>query len=305
MSDIITYDELENKLAFFNKMYDIVRLVDPVNKKILEYRSTSSVKNNEFCYAYWSNNKICDNCISIRAHLENKCYQKLEQSSDAIMMVTAFPVENSDKPIVLELLKNATETMMIGTGTYSEGRLLYNFVSELNDLAIKDDLTGIYNRRFVNERLPADIVRATLKKMPLSIAFLDIDNFKEVNDTYGHILGDEVIAKVSNILMNCIGSDSDWVARYGGDEFIICFNDTTGIEAHRIAETIRRRISELKVSPKENISITVSLGVYTMEDSALTAEELISLADKRMYEAKQKGRNRTIMTMNNSDTSQL
>ncbi len=71
MSNIITYDELENKLAFFNKMYDIVRLVDPINKKVLEYRSVSSIEVNEFCYAYWSNNKICDNCISIRAHLEN------------------------------------------------------------------------------------------------------------------------------------------------------------------------------------------------------------------------------------------
>ncbi len=298
MSSIITYEELKNKLTFFNKMYDIVRIVDPIKKKVLEYRSGSSVEMNELCYAYWSNDKICDNCISIRAYLENKCYQKLEQAADAIMMVTAYPVENSDRPIVLELLKDATDTMMIGTGTYAEGRLLSNLVSELNDLAIKDELTEIYNRRFVNERLPADIVKATLAKLPLSVIFLDIDNLKEVNDTYGHKLGDEVITKVANILKKCIHVDAHWAARYGGDEFLICLNGTSGLEAYNTAETIREKVSELKVTSDEKIKVTASLGVYTMEDSALTAEEIISLADKRMYKAKQKGRNRTIMEKN-------
>ncbi len=296
MSDSIMLDKLENNLAFFSKMYDAVRLVDPVDKKVIEYRGGCRGESDEVCHAYWSGGEICDNCISVRAYLGDKCFLKLEQSPDAIMMVTALPVEGADKPTVLELIKNTTETMMIGDGTYTDGRMLHNLVSDLNDLAIKDELTGIYNRRYVDERLPADIAKAILETLPLSIVFLDIDNFKEINDTYGHVLGDKALKDVTKAILHCIRTDTDWVARYGGDEFLICLYNTPDDKAYRITERIRSKISGLVISQDEKINITASLGVSTMKNSPLTAGELISLADSRMYEAKQSGKNRIVST---------
>ncbi|MHC1771195.1 MAG: GGDEF domain-containing protein [Flexilinea sp.] len=295
MPDNITLENLENNLAFFNKMYDVVRLVDPVDKKVIEYQGNSRSETDEICYLYWKNGEICDNCISVRAHLSNKCFVKLEQASDAIMMVTAFSVENADTPTVIELLKNATDTMLIGSsGNYSDGRLMRNVVTEINDLVIKDELTGLYNRRYVDERLPVDIVRATLGKLPLSVIFMDIDNLKEINDTYGHVYGDKTFDEVTRTLLHCIRTDNDWAARYGGDEFLICLNNTSGEAAYQIAERIRCGIAGIEaLYQNKRIYTTVSIGIYTMYDEKMTAEELISLADQRMYKAKKNGKNRS------------
>jgi two-component system cell cycle response regulator len=99
MSNKITLSGLEKNLAFFRKMYDAVRIVDPVNKRVLECRGYSINQTNEICYDYWKSGKICDNCISVRAYHGKKSYIKLEQNPDTIMMVTALPVETAEPPV--------------------------------------------------------------------------------------------------------------------------------------------------------------------------------------------------------------
>ncbi len=290
MSDSITIERLEKNLELFEKMYDAVRLVDPVKKVVLEYRGRERTETEAVCHDYWKNGKICDNCISIRAHLGSKCFMKLEQSDSAIMMVTALPMENTKDPTVLELLKNASDTMLLGHGEYSEGRMLSTAWMELNDIVVKDDLTGLYNRRFINERLPADILKTVLEGESLSVLFADVDNLKQINDTYGHSVGDLVLTRVARALQECIRSNNDWAARYGGDEFVICLNNTNESSANHIIERIYGRIADIKVSADHRTTITasLSLGAYTMRDNALTANEIIGLADQRMYAQKQK-----------------
>ncbi len=295
MSENITLNNLKEDLTFFNKMYDIVRLVDPINKCVLEYSEQISCKTDDVCYNYWKNGKICDNCISVRAYYNNNSFIKLEYKPEDIMMVTAIPMEADGLPVVLELLKNATDSIMIGLGEYKEGQLLKDFASNFNDMVIKDKLTQLYNRRFIDERLPADIVDATIKNIPLSIIFFDVDDLKFINDKYGHSVGDMVIKEVGNTVKNNIRADKDWAARYGGDEFLICLTNSTYDEAYNIAERIRKNIEKISVS-NQNISIkfTISLGIYTMHGLKLTAEEIINLADEDMYKAKRSGKNNTI-----------
>ncbi|MDF2568101.1 MAG: hypothetical protein K0R90_1557 [Oscillospiraceae bacterium] len=295
LSENISLSKLEENLTFFRKMYDAVRLVDPINKRVMEYNGDKKRETDSICYDYWSKGKICDNCISVRAHLTNKCYLKLEQSGDVIMMVTAMPVENTDRPIIIELLKNATESMMFGTGEYSGGHLMKNVITEISDKIIKDELTGLYNRRYIDERLPADIVRSAMEEVPISVIFMDVDNLKEINDVYGHIYGDKTIVEVTNIIPNYINNDSDWAARYGGDEFVICLNNTTNKQAYKIAEGIRRNIAEMEIQfDNKTIRTTASLGIYTTNEESLTAEEILTLADYKMYEAKQSGKNASV-----------
>lgn len=292
MSQNITLNELEKHLSFFRKMYDVARLVDPVQKRVVDRRDYRTGEEQDICHAYLESSRICDNCISVRAYHNHNCYLKMEQLPEAIMMVAAFPIDNAGQPMVLELLKNATDTMMIGHGVYDEGYFLTNFVSELNDLVIKDELTGIYNRRFANERLPSDLTWSSLENQPLSVLFLDVDNLKLINDSYGHSVGDKVLVEVASALRDCIRSDSDWAARYGGDEFLICLNRTPQSEACNVAERIRQKISRLSIPQgDEDIRITASLGVHTTEDGLLTAEQLIDLTDRGMLRAKQKGGN--------------
>lgn len=289
MPDGVTMEKLENNLAFFRKMYDVVRLVDPLHKVVVEYKGCDREKTDETCFEYWKSGNICSNCISVRCHFENKCFMKLEQSDAAIMMVTALPIENADKPTVIELLKNATDTMLIGSGVYTDGHMMKNIVAEINALAVKDELTGLFNRRYIHERLAADVVKAALEERPLSVIFLDIDNLKLLNDALGHRFGDEVLVNVANVLMSCADGNSDWVARYGGDEFLICLNNTPEESAGQTMQRIHDRIDSLELAfGGEPMRISASMGAYTMLGEANTPDEIIALADKRMYEAKWK-----------------
>ena len=287
MIQSLTLESLKGHLDFFNTMYDAVRLVDPVIKTVIEVRGNDKFQTDEPCFHYWKDGKICDNCISIRAHIAHQCYMKLEQAPDTIIMVTALPIEEAERPIVLELLKNASDTMLIGQGVYANGRLMKDVVIELNDLIVKDELTGLYNRRYVDERLPVDIIKATYSNLPLSLAFLDVDNLKKINDIYGHTAGDKIISAVANAMSSCVRAGTDWVARYGGDEFVICLNNTSFEKASLVLERIRAKILEIDIPQHEEIISSVSYGIYTMHQEQLTAEALIALADERMYQAKQ------------------
>jgi two-component system cell cycle response regulator len=296
MPTTITLEGIEENLAFFRKMYDAVRTVDPVRKRVMEYRECVAADTGEICHDYWENHRICDNCISIRAYQHNKSFIKLEQHPERIMLVTAIPVQtpNTSAPIILELLKNATDSMMLGCGNYNEGQLLHGFVSKVNDMVVRDALTNLYNRRFIDERLPADIVRTTLEGSPLSVIFMDIDNLKSINDTYGHPVGDEALKKVGHTIESSIRTQGDWAGRYGGDEFLVCLPKTGHDTAYQIAERIRCNVEKVFVETQDaHIPLTLSLGLHTMQQEKLTAEEITLLADRKMYNAKKAGKNRT------------
>ncbi|NLF34954.1 MAG: GGDEF domain-containing protein [Clostridiales bacterium] len=286
----ISLDKLEEHLVFLNKMYDAVRLVDPIQKRVLECRNQAIGKTSELCYDYWKSGAICDNCISVRAHHDNISYMKIEQNANVIMVVTALPVDTAEQPVILELLKDVTDSMVIGTGDYNIGQAVNHLVYDLNSMAVKDHLTGVHNRRFVDDRLPVDIIRATVAQQPLSIIFIDIDNMKIINDTYGHPAGDIALKEVAAAMTHCIRTDVDWVARFGGDEFVVCLNNTDYEGACYIAERLRSGIGAIEMSAQGvDIAIGVSLGVQTMVEP-VTAEELLRVADEKMYKAKKNGK---------------
>ena len=203
------------------------------------------------------------------------------------MLVTAIPVVNARSPVVLELLKNATDTMLIGSGEYNEGKLLHHFVREINDMLVRDSLTSLYNRRFVDERLPVDVIDATLRRLPLSVCFIDLDRFKSLNDLYGHEAGDRAIKAVGDVIAKHIRSEQDWAARLGGDEFLLCFHNTDEKRAEAITRRIRNAIEKIPTDfQMAAIRLSISFGIETMTETPLTAEELIDHADKKMYQAK-------------------
>ena len=156
----------------------------------------------------------------------------------------------------------------------------------LQELAIKDGLTNLYNHKHVHEILDANIKLSKRYSRSLSLIMLDIDNFKRVNDTYGHQFGDEVLAQVAKTIKSTV-RESDVVGRYGGEEFIIVLPETDANEALVLAERIRKEIESFKY--KDNISITVSGGISKLKENA---EQLIYDADKLLYKAKHTGKNR-------------
>ena len=170
---------------------------------------------------------------------------------------------------------------------------------EIRILSITDPLTGSYNRGYLNERLPGEIKRAMRYGSPLSLIMSDIDHFKEVNDTHGHLTGDRALRELVQSIRESIRDDLDWVARYGGEEFVIVLPETDVEGAIRLAERMRRDLSQRAIEARgKDISITISCGVTGFDaitaDERISPEAMLNQADDFMYQAKEQGRNRVV-----------
>lgn len=151
-----------------------------------------------------------------------------------------------------------------------------------------DGLTELYNHRYFHERLAEEIRRAGENGWNLSLLMLDIDRFKQINDTYGHIKGDFILKETAKILNNLVRKH-DVVARYGGEEFAVILIECDSTLAKAIAERIRRSIAEYDF---EGVRVTVSIGIATLASGCSATKDLINMADKALYEAKRE-RNKT------------
>jgi len=161
----------------------------------------------------------------------------------------------------------------------------------MQELAITDGLTKIYNRRYFYLVLQNEIERARRYATPLSLIMMDIDHFKKVNDQYGHLAGDEVLGALANLCKSLL-RQADELFRYGGEEFTILLPETNAELAFNVAERIRRTIAETEFSTKKGpVKITVSLGVTEFNESHNDTGAFVDAADQALYQAKQAGRN--------------
>jgi diguanylate cyclase (GGDEF)-like protein len=159
-------------------------------------------------------------------------------------------------------------------------------------LSVTDDLTHLFNSRYLNIVLRRETKRASRSGRPLSLLFLDLDGFKGVNDTHGHLFGSRALVEAAAIIRGS-ARETDVVARFGGDEFALVLPDTGGEGAFAVGERIRERIAEHKFLAGDGLDIhlTASVGVATLPDVAASAEELVQAADKAMYQVKDSGKN--------------
>jgi diguanylate cyclase (GGDEF)-like protein len=173
-------------------------------------------------------------------------------------------------------------------------RQLTEATNKLQLLAITDDLTSLHNVRYFNERLAIEFERARRYDVPLSCIMLDVDYFKDINDEYGHLKGDEVLRRIAKIIKDSIRS-SDLAVRYGGDEFALLLPQTGLEKSQMLAERIKQSVGEYDFSDISHRlpEITVSLGVCTFPHEKIKQKnDLIKLADEALYAAKQEGRNK-------------
>ncbi len=167
--------------------------------------------------------------------------------------------------------------------------------TQIEKLSVTDPLLGIFNRRYLHERLPQDAARSRRYGQPLSLVMADLDHFKKINDTYGHQAGDLVLQHALDLARSALRV-SDWIARYGGEEFVIVLPETPLWGAHAVAERMRRMCAETAVElPETKLLVTASFGVATIDGvspSNEDADAMLREADKALYESKRAGRNR-------------
>ena len=214
-----------------------------------------------------------------------------------IKSIMCVPIKSNEKPLgVIEVFNKTTEEpftredfnqlikLIDQSSILIERALLYQKVEELS---ITDDLTKLFNTRYLNRTIEMEIQRSLRYRTSVSLIFMDIDDFKQINDRHGHLVGSKILAEMGQLLIRNLRT-VDVVVRYGGDEFVIVLPHTPPAAAALIAERIRKSVDRNVFLEKEGytLRITASFGVASYPESARSKEELLRLADEAMYKVK-------------------
>lgn len=202
----------------------------------------------------------------------------------------------NDEPLGTEKKKLTKEDMIkIGSTVLKylpKGTLETLYHTNLTNAAYIDKLTGIFNRNYISEILEVEFKRARALHSPLAIILFDIDNFKSINDTYGHDGGDYVLNTLATQIKNAGLRERDLLGRYGGEEFLIVLSNTGMEQAKEVAERIRKTVEQYEfLYEGKKIPVTISLGVAVLKKEILTDIDFYKEADKALYVSKHKGKN--------------
>jgi diguanylate cyclase (GGDEF)-like protein len=174
-------------------------------------------------------------------------------------------------------------------------QFLSHQVDELREQAVRDVLTGLFNRRYLEETLQREFSRARRENLAVSILIMDVDHFKHINDTYGHQAGDYVLQEFGRLLQECVRLE-DIVCRFGGDEFVVVMPGASAEVARERGERIRASFDALFLTFEGHaIGATLSMGAATLPAHGAGADEVLAMADQALYQAKQAGRNRVMV----------
>ncbi len=235
--------------------------------------------------------------IYLRAPID-KAHPFREYLGDGSRSFIALPLLSEGMPIGILTIdgidEEHTESFSILAEQLSLELKKISLYERVQALAITDGLTGIYVRRHFLERYAEDFARSRRHSLKLSVLMIDLDHFKQCNDTYGHLVGDIVLKEIARIMKGYV-RQVDLIGRYGGEEFVIALPDTDRNSAIAVAERIRQEVERHKFRAyDETITMTISIGIATYPDNGDDVQMLIDKADQALYKAKEEGRNRVV-----------
>lgn len=269
----MTSREMFSLIQQLNLVFDLVRLVDVTLTIQLGIDEAGNIFREPYqCYAVWNRKRRCENCIAAKAFARKNKLNKFEFVNNEIYHVTAMYVEVEDEPCVLEMVSHITDETLFGACGRDE--LAKSIITYNNKLYI-DPLTGAYNRRYYEEQLSG------LLQMG-AVAMVDVDDFKSINDSYGHQAGDKALRTVVDVIHACVRR-TDMVVRYGGDEFVLVFQDVPRQAFAERLERICAAVCQIRLPDYPEIALSVSIGgAYGPGRTG----EMVSEADRLLYLAK-------------------
>lgn len=262
---------LESNLSEHFLFYDIARKIAPIlDKGELFNLFSEELK----CLGPIHNIELSD---TVKGH-DYLRFALTEKDDEAVYLKTESKVVIRYMPYFAKLLSLCFQRI--------------KFYNKLQELSIQDSLTKIYNRRYFMLRYSEEFQRAKKFNLNLSFLMIDVDHFKKINDTYGHLVGDAVLREVALIIQESI-REIDFTARYGGEEFSVILPDTDKAGAIMVAERINSKISQKPIQVfDEALGVNISVGVGSFPQNTIHPDVLVEVADKALYKAKISGRDR-------------
>lgn len=283
-----TFEEAGKYMQAKTQDNDMVRLVNPISQRV--YKSDFSGFETSLCSDIWGHCQRCENCTSMKAlNTKGRAY-KLEVLPEGTFLVQSRYILIDEKPYVVETVNDVSNTLIMDSTKEDEiGKLITSYNHQL----ITDSLTGLYNRRFLDDNLIPSMQCCRDQGMSAAICIMDFDDFKMVNDTYGHMAGDALLKDVAGFWMHHFHSreknNERIVIRYGGDEMLIFACHMTGEELKAEVELYYSQMRKVCYFGDDiQIPFTISFGIASSEElgASWVWEELLDIADRRMYKNK-------------------
>lgn len=275
----MTHQKIISLIQELHLVFDIVRLVDITNNTQYTLNDANELEPSPYkCYTVWNRDQVCNNCISARACQSKSRLEKFEVVGHEVCHVISMCIDVDGKTFALELVAYIQEDSIFGAdGKESFAQSLSDYIRQI----YADPLTNAYNRRYYTEHY------LTGADNP-AVAMIDVDHFKEINDTYGHMAGDVILQRIVQTLKASVRS-TDYVIRFGGDEFLVIFGGDmpTDIFKDKL-ERFQRDVCGISLEKYPNLHPTISIGGIYSHDPAT---DKIDEADHMLYEAK-RARNR-------------
>lgn len=283
--------EIMSKIEIMKGTYDSIRIIDPLKKNILFFSDEGNFEAEEGCYYLWKKNKFCDNCISMRAYLEKDTFVKFEYLNEFVVLLTAIPIVIDDTIYVIELMKDISKT-----GNYYEMGLknemtINDVVEELNNKFILDELTGVYNRRYIDEKLIVELQKSDSNKLPLTILMIELDSFNSIYEEFGIEVSNNVLKDFVTLLKTAIDNEYDWIGRFEENKFVIVLSNANVEVANKIGKKIVNSlvISEFSFS-SQNLNTSALYSVLSAEDTKANLSNIYSELIKNIKEMKLKSK---------------
>ncbi|MEG1493018.1 MAG: GGDEF domain-containing protein [Gordonibacter sp.] len=270
--------------------FDSYRLVDPRDHRVFAYgRDVEELRQeDEPCYRIWKRSEPCLNCTSRSCLAQQAPLFKIEYLDGRVLLVYSLPSEVEGKIFALELVMDVTKSLLVSDIAIHDNIEITHMITKFNELAVCDGFTKLFNKTYINNTLEGYV--QAVKRDPAAdcatVALLDIDGFKFINDTYGHVSGDDALLYFANKLRNLARELDAWAGRFGGDEFVLCSSrmlDEKDIERlFEEIDSIERHVFEAETG---SYSLAASCGVcfVRLDD---TVHSLLNRVDDAMYQAK-------------------
>ena len=299
-----TIPEFKALVETLRDQFDLVRVVDPAATREVD---VARCDQNGLCYqantcfAVWQTRmQRCLNCISMRALREGERQCKFEFIDEDVYYVIASPIQVDDRPLAMELIcRVGTEALL---QSYRGDELLERIAS-YNEQFRVDESTGLYNRHYLELRLRELMVKARQNGARVTVAMVDVDHFSQINETYGHAMGDAVLLTLGQVLSGAISQRrGDFAVRFGGDEFVLVFDDIPQELLEQRIHKLMARVSALRIDGLPDTALTLSIGCYRSDEQGQdTVESMLAEADRRLYMAKEHGRNCAVFEADKTD----
>lgn len=254
-------------------VFDLVRLVDPERAKVLTLHPDGTLEEQAgHCHVVWNKAGRCENCISAKVFTSKKTLNKIEFNGEDAYFVLSRYVENNGRGCVLEMVSKLSNGRWLDMGGR---RMLLDRSEDLDNSAFMDPLTGAYSRRYF-EKFLADSEQIN------GVVVIDVDRFKAVNDSYGHLVGDKALESISAAVQACL-RESDILVRYGGDEFLLLMPQLRPEGLPLVMDRIQEAVRQARVESHPEIRLSISVGGVC---GVHPLREAIRQADDRMYQNK-------------------